>query len=194
MLEFIGSFYPRWDHRFVMNSLVRWDLAPSRPLAKLSPGERQRVALIRALASQPELLVLDEPAGTLDPAARRELLRELATRAADSGTTVLFSTHIISDLERVASHVSCLHHGRLLINASMDELKETHALVQLDVGAAGRLAGKMPGEISRRRRSDGSLSLVVAREPGTDWPPPVGESGATLEVPSLEDLFIELAA
>ena len=83
-------------------------------LAKLSPGERQRVALLRALAPQPDLLVLDEPAAALDPVARRDLLREIAMRAGESGTTVLFSTHIMSDLERVASHVAFMQSGRIV--------------------------------------------------------------------------------
>src|SRR3546814_6235206 len=95
-------------------------------LAKLSPGERQRVAIIRALAPQPELLVLDEPAAALDPVARRELLREIALRAGESGTSVLFSTHIVSDLERVASHVAFMHQCRLLLHSELDSLKERH--------------------------------------------------------------------
>ena len=71
--------------------------------------------LVRVLAPQPELLVLDEPASALDPVARRELLREIALRAGEAGTTVLFSTHIVSDLERVASEVAFLHEGKLLL-------------------------------------------------------------------------------
>src|SRR3546814_560346 len=126
MLDFIGRFYPRWDAAFVDATLDRWDLPRNRMLAKLSPGERQRVAIIRALAPQPELLVLDEPAAALDPVARRELLREIALRAGESGTSVLFSTHIVSDLERVASHVAFMHQGRLLLHSELDSLKERH--------------------------------------------------------------------
>src|SRR5699024_2266180 len=103
MFRFLGRCYPRWDAPLAKAMLERWQRPPQRKLAKLSPGERQRVDLIRALASQPDLLVLDEPAAALDPVARRELLREIALRAGESGTTVLFSTHIVSDLERVAS-------------------------------------------------------------------------------------------
>lgn len=192
MFDFIGGFYPKWDQQYVSNSLARWSIAPSRPLAKLSAGERQRVALIRALAICPELLVLDEPAAALDPVARRDLLRELALRAGESGMTVLFSTHIVSDLERVASHVACLHHNRLIINVSMDEIKETHALLQLNAEAAACLPTKLPGELSRRRRNDGGLSLVLVRELARDWPLAEHQFGAELEVLNLEDLFIEL--
>lgn len=99
MFDYLGRFYPRWDHEFCRSMLERWKLPAQRTLGKLSPGERQRVDLIRALAARPALLVLDEPAAALDPVARRELLREIALRAGEAGTTVLFSTHIVSDLE-----------------------------------------------------------------------------------------------
>jgi ABC-2 type transport system ATP-binding protein len=190
MLTFVGSFYPKWDHQYVADSLLRWNVAPSRPLTKLSPGERQRVALIRALAPRPQLLVLDEPAAALDPVARRDLLRELALRGGESGATVLFSTHIVSDLERVASHVACLHDGRLIVNTAMDSLKETHALLHLDAGVAATLPSKLPGELRRRRRTDGGLSLVLVRKEGVDLT--VQYPNAQLEGLGLEDLFIEL--
>ncbi|MGH8192543.1 MAG: ABC transporter ATP-binding protein, partial [Rhodanobacteraceae bacterium] len=124
MFDYLSRFYPRWDHRFVENTMQRWKVEADKVMAKLSPGERQRVDLVRALAPQPELLVLDEPAAALDPVARRELLREIALRAGESGTTVLFSTHIVSDLERVASDIAFLHDGKLLLRCAVDDTKE----------------------------------------------------------------------
>ncbi|MGH8498857.1 MAG: ABC transporter ATP-binding protein, partial [Methylococcales bacterium] len=124
MLDFVSGFYPRWDYAFVDASLARWNINTGTLLSKLSPGERQRIAVLRAMAYHPELLVLDEPAAALDPVARRELLRDIATRAADSGTTVLFSTHIVSDLERVASDIIFVHEKNVLLQMSMDDIKE----------------------------------------------------------------------
>jgi ABC-2 type transport system ATP-binding protein len=194
MLDFVGNFYPTWDRPYVQSCLERWMIVPSRSLSKLSPGERQRVALIRALAIRPRLLVLDEPAAALDPVARRELLRELALRAGGSGTTVLFSTHIVSDLERVASHVVCLHDHRLVLAASMDDLKETHGLLRVTAEAATRVPGKLPGEIFRRPRDDGGITIVLVRGPEAGWPRAATETGAQVEVPGLEDLIIELTS
>jgi ABC-2 type transport system ATP-binding protein len=191
MLEFIGGFYPRWDREYMWNSLMRWNISPSHRLEKLSPGERQRVALIRALAMRPEVLILDEPAAALDPVARRDLLREIALRAGEAGMTVLFSTHIVSDLERVASHVCFLHEGRLLLEAAMDDLKETHARLNLPPETAATLTRSFAGEIARRRRPDGGLSIVVTRAPGAAWPGEVTTAGA-LDAMNLEDLFIEV--
>lgn len=192
MLDFIGSCYPKWDANYVDTSISRWLLPKDRRLSQLSPGERQRVALIRALASNPELLVLDEPASALDPVARRDLLREIALRAGESGTTVLFSTHIVSDLERVASHVAFLHQGKLLLNTTMDDLKETHARLTLTHEAINQAHGLLPGEIIRRTRSDGSATIVLSRDTGSDWPAVATHPGARLDVLGLEDLFVEI--
>jgi ABC-2 type transport system ATP-binding protein len=190
MFDFIGGFYPAWDASYVNRMLARLAISRRAKLSKLSPGERQNVALIRALATQPALLVLDEPAAALDPAARRELLREIAGRAGESGTTVFFSTHIVTDLERVASHVALLHRGRLLINAPMDDLKETHA--RLTLASEADIPAHFAGELSRRRHNDGSVSLVIERIPGEQWPVIGPSAGSTLERLSLEDLFVEV--
>lgn len=192
MLDFVGRFYPRWDSEYVDATLQRWDLRRNSVLKNLSPGERQRVALIRALASQPELLVLDEPAASLDPVARRDVLRQIVTRASESGTTVVFSTHIVSDLERVASHVAFLHQGKLLLNAPLDDLKERVARITIPAFAAAQLSGKLPGELSRRVLSDGSLSLVIERESDRDWPAIAQAPGVLRDALGLEDLFIEV--
>ncbi|MEP6939378.1 MAG: ATP-binding cassette domain-containing protein, partial [Rudaea sp.] len=198
MLEFVGRFYPAWDHSFVETTLARWQLPRGQVLAKLSPGERQRVELIRAIAVRPRLLVLDEPAAALDPVARRDLLRELALRANDDGTSVLFSTHIVSDLERVASHIAFLHEGRKLLEAPIDDLKELFARVSLPAALATR--GPISGEIHRRVHASGgssalsgAVSVVVERAPGADWPAVVREPGVRLDILGLEDLFVEIA-
>jgi ABC-2 type transport system ATP-binding protein len=193
MLDFVGRFYPAWDAAFVEDTLQRWDLPRNRMLAKLSPGERQRVAIIRALAPRPELLVLDEPAAALDPVARRELLREIALRAGESGTSVLFSTHIVSDLERVASHVAFMHQGRLLLHSELDSLKERHLRLHVPAMAADQLVGRVPGEVARRPHPYGGHSVVVVRDEGAAWPALVHAPGVQREVLSLEDLFVEVA-
>ncbi|HXS21977.1 MAG TPA: ABC transporter ATP-binding protein [Steroidobacteraceae bacterium] len=193
MLEFVGRQYPQWDGEFVDLSLSRWQISADRRLASLSPGERQRVALIRALAVNPDLLVLDEPASALDPVARRDLLQEIVARAAESGTTIFFSTHIVSDLERIASRIVFLHDHRIVVDAALDDLSETHARLTMPSEPTGVAARPIPGEISRRRHSDGSVTLVIARAPGSDWPEAAAAPGVHLDALHLEDLFIEVA-
>ncbi|MBL8299816.1 MAG: ABC transporter ATP-binding protein [Rhodanobacteraceae bacterium] len=193
MFAFVGQFYPRWDAGFVAHTLTRWTLPTNVALVKLSPGERQRVALIRALAAQPDLLVLDEPASALDPVARRELLREIATRAAESGTTVLFSTHIVSDLERVASHVAFMHGGRLILHDELDALKERHVRLHIPAATAQQLHTRLPGELSRRHTPGGDLVVVIMR-PSQGTPLPLaGHADVRADRLSIEDLFVEVA-
>ncbi|MCD9006817.1 ABC transporter ATP-binding protein [Luteimonas sp. XNQY3] len=194
MLDFIGRFYPRWDAAYVDATLERWNLPRKRVLAKLSPGERQRVAILRALAPQPELLVLDEPASALDPVGRRELLREIASRAGESGTTVLFSTHIVSDLERVASHVAFLHEGQLLLHSELDSLKERNLRLHVPEAVAAQLREDVPGEVSRRAHPYGGLSITVLRGENAAWPDLLQVPGVRAEALPLEDLFIEVSA
>ncbi len=190
MLDYVGRFYPRWDARFATKTMERWKIAPNKLLAKLSPGERQRVDLIRALASQPELLVLDEPAAALDPVARRELLREVALRAGESGTTVLFSTHIVSDLERIASDIAILHEGKLLLHCPADDTKERYCRLWLPPSMSAAAPEQF---LSRRRHEDGSLSLVVERDAHGQWPQAASLPGARIDALGLEDLFVEVA-
>lgn len=190
MLDYVGRFYPSWDTGFARTTLERWQIAPNKLLGKLSPGERQRVDLIRALASRPELLLLDEPAAALDPVARRELLREIALRAGEAGTTVLFSTHIVSDLERVASDIAFLHEGKLLLQCGVDESKERFARLWLPASMSAAAPAQVLG---RHRHDDGSLSLVVERDANGRWPEASTLPGTRVDALGLEDLFVEIA-
>lgn len=191
MLALIGGFYARWDGGWVQTMLQRWAIDPKALVGKLSPGERQRLALIRGMAHSPDLLVLDEPASALDPVGRRELMREIVLRAGELGTTVLFSTHIISDLERVASDIAFLDRGTLLLCAPQDALKENVARLHVPASAADTLTGPVPGELARRRNPDGGWRLLVQR--GRErWPALAEAPGVRVDHLSLEDLFIEV--
>lgn len=187
MLDFVGSLYPSWDEALVRELLARWQMDSSACLSVLSPGKRQQAALIRALASRPRLMILDEPAAALDPLARRAFLSEVVKCAAVQNTTVILSSHIISDLERVASHIAFLHRGRLLLHAPLDELKERLHRVWLPPSTS-LPSQPLLGEQTRRRLSDGSWSLLVDRGSEAEQ-----HTGAQIAALNLEDLFEELA-
>ena len=127
MLDYFKAMYPRWNKVKVEALLERWGfdaLLLNKPIGRLSGGEQQRLSIIRALAHDPELLVLDEPASSLDPAGRRAFLAELVDGVIERGTTVVFSTHILTDLERVALDVAFLKGGRIALQGPLDELLE----------------------------------------------------------------------
>lgn len=190
LFDFMAGLYPNWDTALVARLTERFGLDSRRRLLTLSPGERQQVAIIRALGPQPRLLVLDEPAAALDPLARRELLREIVDMAGERGTTVLFSTHIISDLERVASHIAVLHQGRLRLHGELDLLKDELRRVAWPERTPP--AQPLPGELSRRPLDEGGWSLVV-RDPARDLAATL-PGAARVHGLNLEDLFVELAA
>ncbi|SEM24479.1 ABC-2 type transport system ATP-binding protein [Pseudoxanthomonas sp. GM95] len=192
LLRFLAQVYDGWDQAHAEALLARWDIRADKVLAKLSPGETQRLAIVRALAPRPALLVLDEPAAALDPVARRQLLREIVAHAGEEGGSVLFSTHIVSDLERVASHVAFLHEGRLLLHTDIDAAKETIARVHVPAAGVAALPERLPGELARRALGDGGIALVLMDD-GHTSAQLAQRPGVQCEPLGLEDLFVEIA-
>ncbi|WP_285163822.1 ABC transporter ATP-binding protein [Shewanella goraebulensis] len=130
-LELHSSFYPEWDKSLELDWLNRFGLEANQQVQKLSVGQRQSLALIMAMAYRPQLLILDEPVASLDPIVRRQFMGDLFELALESGSAVLFSSHITSDLERVASHVALIKQGELVLFKEIDALREEVMLVQL---------------------------------------------------------------
>ena len=136
-LELVSRFYDTWDADLVDGLREAWQLPDAR-LGTLSPGLRQRVAVLLAIGHRPDLLLLDEPVAALDPVARRDFLRLIGTLNAESGQTVLLSSHICSDIERICSDVAILHGGRVVVHRPVDDLKDDVRMVS---GAAGDAFG-----------------------------------------------------
>src|SRR5581483_7981600 len=97
----------------------------------LSKGQRARTGLVLALAHRPELLVLDEPSSGLDPLVRRDILAAIIRTIAEEGRTVLFSSHLLDEVERVADQVAMIHRGRIVFDAPLDEIRATHRRLTL---------------------------------------------------------------
>ncbi|MBA3021987.1 ABC transporter ATP-binding protein [Propionicimonas sp.] len=127
----LAPFYSRWDTALFGRLLNRFHLEPSAQVKSLSRGESTKLMLALAMAHQPRLLLLDEPTSGLDPATRRDLLDLFAEfMAADPSHTILFSTHLTSDLERIADHLRVLSHGRLVEAGTLDEVVERYAIAR----------------------------------------------------------------
>jgi ABC-2 type transport system ATP-binding protein len=126
-VRYTASFYPNWNDELAKRLSVEWKLPDKDRVGTLSVGQLQKLAILTAVAYEPDLLILDEPAASLDPLARRQFLQFICDLAEPGKRTVLFSTHITSDLERVADRVAVLKDGRIVHFGMLDELKEqTH--------------------------------------------------------------------
>jgi ABC-2 type transport system ATP-binding protein len=127
MLDYFKALYPRWNEAKVEALLALWQLdgaAGGKPISALSGGQKQRLSIIRALAHEPDLLILDEPVSALDPQGRRDFLVELVEGVIERDTTVVLSTHLLSDLERVALDVAFLKDGAIVLQGPLDTLLE----------------------------------------------------------------------
>jgi ABC-2 type transport system ATP-binding protein len=131
LMRYTQAFFPTWDEAYAEELRETFDLAADMKIKNLSRGQRARAGLLAALAHRPELLVLDEPSSGLDPVVRRDILGAIIRTIAEEGRTVLFSSHLLDEVERVADQVAIIHQGRILLTATMDEIKETHRRVTL---------------------------------------------------------------
>jgi ABC-2 type transport system ATP-binding protein len=129
MLRFGAHLNPRWDDSIALRRLARLDIPLKRRCGRLSGGQQAQVALAIAAAKRPEVLLLDEPVARLDPLARREFLEALMETVAESGVTVVLSSHLISDLERVCDHLVLLSRGHVVIAGPTEALLAEHHLV-----------------------------------------------------------------
>lgn len=131
LMNYTQAFYPNWDEKYAEELRETFDLQPSAKIKDLSRGQRARAGLLVALAHRPDLLVLDEPSSGLDPVVRRDILGAIIRTIADEGRTVLFSSHLLDEVERVADRIAIIHQGRLILNAELDTIKESHRKLTL---------------------------------------------------------------
>jgi ABC-type multidrug transport system ATPase subunit len=125
LIRYSRAFYPAWDDAYAEELRRTFALEPSAKIRTLSKGQKARAGLLIALAYRPELLVLDEPSSGLDPIVRRDILGAVIRTIADEGRTVLFSSHLLDEVEQVADHVTMISHGRIVLSGPLAALKES---------------------------------------------------------------------
>jgi ABC-2 type transport system ATP-binding protein len=131
LLRYLSAFYPRWDAAYADRLRREFGLDLPARVKDLSKGQRARAGLTVALAYRPELLVLDEPSSGLDPIVRRDILSAIIRTIAEEGRTVLFSSHLLSEVERVSDRVAMIRAGRILFCDSLERLKASHTRMAL---------------------------------------------------------------
>lgn len=147
LMRYTQAFFPAWDEAYAEQLRAAFELDPTVKVKNLSRGQRARAGLLIALAHRPDLLVLDEPSSGLDPIVRRDILAAIVKTIADEGRTVLFSSHLLDEVERVADHVAVIHDGRVLLSGTMDSVRDSHHRLVLrfpePCAAAPRLVGAL---------------------------------------------------
>ena len=126
LMSYTKAFFPSWDDSFAEELRNMFELSLDQKVKTLSRGQRARAGLIAAIAHRPQLLVLDEPSSGLDPVVRRDILSAIIRTVADEGRTVLFSSHLLDEVQRVSDHVAMLHLGKMLLSSPMDEVLTSH--------------------------------------------------------------------
>lgn len=131
LMTYTSAFYPTWDPRYAEELRKKLDLDPEARVRNLSRGERAKAGLLVALAYRPELLILDEPSAGLDAVVRRHILSAIIRTVADEGRTVIFSSHLLDEVERVADRIAMIDHGKIVLSGPLDEIKSGHRLLAL---------------------------------------------------------------
>jgi len=197
VVELHRSLFPSWDDEMARELINRFGLRPGKRIKTLSKGQARQVALLCALCHRPELLLLDEPAGGLDALARREFLETAIQALNETGTTILFSSHYLSDVERLAGRVVMLHDASILIDNSIDELHESFSIALVPhrpQGTSDALLA-LPECLGVRVRTD-AVHAVFRLEP-TEAQALIahrlGVVDALCRTAGLEEMFIEIA-
>ena len=196
VIELHRELFPAWDAELESSLRERFQVDARARVKSLSKGQARQLALLCAVSHRPELLILDEPAGGLDPAARREFLETSIRLLSESGTTILFSSHYMSDVERMADRIVLLADRDVLIDAPLDELREKYvlAVVPVEAGVEAEVLSAADGCL-RVRRHQQALHAVFAGRPdqvGALLQSELGIADASCRHVPLEDLFVEL--
>ncbi len=191
LLRYLRAFYPGWDDAFADGLRERFDLDPGARIKGLSQGQRARTCLLAAMAYRPVLLVLDEPSTGLDPIVRREILAAIIRTIAEEGRTVLFSSHLLDEVERMADWVAMIDRGKIVLCGPLEEVKAAHR----------RLTFRFDEPRSQPPRLAGAL---WCEGHGRDWTTVCGAPAASIageasglgaevideEIPSLDEIFV----
>lgn len=190
-LDFTASFYPGWDRELQHRLVDMLELPLDRKLAHLSTGDRQKAGIVLGVCHRPQLLLLDEPMSSLDPIARSRMLDLILERLRDDGCTIVISSHILNDVEKIVDWIVVLESGRIVENAAFDSLQESFAEWTLTAGERPLPAGFREPWVLACEGNDRLARLVVRSDDPEAGPRLAATLGAQLSVRrlNLEEMF-----
>ena len=158
LMRYTQAFYPKWDPQYAEELREAFELDPTAKIGTLSMGQTAKAGLLAALAHRPDFLVLDEPSSGLDPIVRRDILDAVVRTVAEEGRTVLFSSHLLDEVERVGDRVAMIRSGRLVLDDTMEAIMSGHQSVVVRA-QNGSAAPSFPGLLTSRHE-DGAWTLL----------------------------------
>lgn len=183
----IAPFYPQWDEPLYEALMARFAIPHDRKLTQLSKGQQKLFALLMVLSRHPKLLILDEPTANLDPVVRADLLDMLKELMLDEEMTILYSTHITSDLEHAGDYIVAIDNGQIQLTCEKDTLLERYCLVQ---GAYALLTPETtPLLVGIQRTGEAFRALATDRGQAQEL---FGRE-AVYEKPTIEDIMVYMA-
>jgi len=192
-VELFRGFRPTWNQTLVEKLTLEWMIPMDVRVNKMSVGQRQKISILLAMAHEPQLLVLDEPVASLDPIARRQFLQQIIEIASDENRAVIFSTHIVTDVERVANQVWMLRDGVMDYQGDLDSLKESIVRITFPRAAyTNDFVSQLP-EVIKKKEDNLHIQLTIK-----NWSVDVESkishmvSDVRIEYLSLEDIFLEM--
>ena len=123
LMAYTRAFHPGWDEAYANELIGTFGLDLSTRIKELSKGTRAQAGLVAAVAHRPELLILDEPSTGLDPVVRRDILDAIVRAVADDGRTVIFSSHLLEEVERMSDHITMIHDGRVMLSGEIEDVR-----------------------------------------------------------------------
>jgi len=195
LMRYTQAFYPNWDEAYAERLREEFDLPARARIKTLSRGEKAKAGLLVALAHRPELLLLDEPSSGLDPIARQDILAAVVRTVAEEGRTVVFSSHLLDEVERVADHVAMIHEGRVTLDRSMDAVKTTHRRYVVRWRELQAECPSLPGVL--RAVGEGREWDLICEGDEQAFAVALGASGGEIVesgVPTLEAVFVARAS
>ncbi|MHC4743598.1 MAG: ABC transporter ATP-binding protein [Planctomycetota bacterium] len=195
--KFQRAFFPdQWDDKLFADMIEYFELSKKKKIKHISNGQRAQVSLALALAPKPELLIMDDPTLGLDAAIRRQFLEGMIGLIMKEGRTVLFSSHILADVERVADRIAVIDKGRLRANCSLEEFRAAVKKVVITFAESAPDEVDIEGLLHcRRSEKQLELTLVGAKDgEATEWAERAGAEEVHAAKMNLEDQFIEFTA
>jgi len=193
VIRFTRPLFPKWRHDLERRYVEIFELPLERKIPELSKGMRSKLMLLLAISRGADLLILDEPTDGLDPAAIEDVMRELVTIAATSGTTMFFSSHQLAEVDLIADHIGIIDQGRMIVSGSLDDLKARYQRLRVVLANQVELPARWESGVESVKQEGRVVSLLASRNVDAIVEQAQSIPGAVVEryPVTLKEIFLE---